>query len=307
MKILIVASHNSGKFSPFIVEQVAALGRLGVEFEYFGIEGKGLRGYLKNLNSLKKKVEDFRPDLVHAHYGLSGLLAVMQRKRPVVVTYHGSDIHEGGITRMLSKMAMRFAKYNIFVTSRLQRLSGQSKRAAVIECGVDDDVFRPVDKGKARESLGWSSSRRYVVFAGAFDRDVKNPSLAKRAVSELKDCELIELKGYTRDQVNLLFNAADCLLMTSRNEGSPQVIKEAMMCGLPIVSVDVGDVKDVIGATQGCRITSYSPSEIAEAIEEVTQLNVRTDGRKRIYELGLTNDEVAKKVRKVYSEVLGNK
>lgn len=304
MKVLIVASHNSGKFSPFVVEQVDALRRLGVEFEYFGIEGKGLMGYLKNLPSLKKKIEEFRPDIVHAHYGLSGLLAVMQRNCPVVVTYHGSDIHQGGINMMLSKVAMKFAKYNIFVTSSLQQLSGQKKRATVIECGVDDDVFRPVDRRKARESIGWSPDRRYIAFAGAFDRDVKNPGLAKISVSKLKDYELIELKGYTRDEINMLFNAADLLLMTSRNEGSPQVIKEAMMCGLPIVSVNVGDVKDVIGTTEGCRITSYSPEDIAEAIEEVTQRNIRTEGRKRIYELGLTNTEVAQKVMRVYSEVL---
>ena len=76
MKILIVASYNKGRFAPFIVEQAEALINMGCEVDYFGLRGKGLCGYLKNLPSLKRRIKEFQPDVIHAHYGLSGLLAI---------------------------------------------------------------------------------------------------------------------------------------------------------------------------------------------------------------------------------------
>lgn len=79
MKVLIVANYNPGHCSPFVVEQVDSIRKLGVEFEYFGIVGKGPFGYLKNLPKFKRKIAEFKPDLIHAHYGLSGLLATLQR------------------------------------------------------------------------------------------------------------------------------------------------------------------------------------------------------------------------------------
>ena len=91
---MIVASKNSGRFVPFIVEQARALEYLGCEVEFFGLGGKGIKGYLKNLPAFKEKIKEFCPDVVHAHYGLSGLFANLQRKVPVVTTYHGSDIND---------------------------------------------------------------------------------------------------------------------------------------------------------------------------------------------------------------------
>lgn len=80
MKVLIVANFNMGHFSPFVVEQVNSIRKLGVEFEYFGVVGKGPLGYLRNLPALKRMIKEFRPDIVHAHYGLSGLFATLQKK-----------------------------------------------------------------------------------------------------------------------------------------------------------------------------------------------------------------------------------
>ena len=123
----------------------------------------------------------------------------------------------------------------------------------------------------------------------------------------LNDVELIELKGYTREEVNRLMCACDCLLMTSKTEGSPQVIKEAMACGCPIVSVDVGDVAERTDGVEGCYIVkSREPMDIAEALRKAIAFEGKTNGREKILAAGLTNEQVAKKIIEIYQEILRN-
>lgn len=117
MKILFVASYNKGRYAPFITEQAVALRQAGCEVDFFGVIGKGITGYLKALSKLKEKICYFQPDVVHAHFGLSGLLANLQRSVPVITTYHGSDINLPK-NRPFSKMAMYLSAWNIFVSKR---------------------------------------------------------------------------------------------------------------------------------------------------------------------------------------------
>ncbi len=262
MKILTVCSGNSGKIAPFITEQADALTNYcGVEHEYFIILGKGIGGYLRNLPALRKKIREFRPELVHAHYGLSGLLANLQRKIPVVTTYHGSDINNDTVYR-ISRLSIFLSKFNIFVSQKNCDKAGAKTKAAIIPCGVDTELFRPDDKSLVRNKLGVAENEKLVLFAGAFDNPVKNPELALSVAAAMPEVKLLELKNYSREQVALLMNAVDACLMTSHSEGSPQVIKEAMACNCPIVSVDVGDVRDVIQYTDQCHICGYDAREI---------------------------------------------
>jgi len=120
----------------------------------------------------------------------------------------------------------------------------------------------------------------------------------------ISDTELLELKGYNRNQVSLLMNACDVILITSFSEGSPQVIKEAMACNLPIVSTDVGDVKEVIGNTEGCYITSFDPKDVAEKIKMALDFDKRTNGRERIKKLGLDSESIAMEIIKLYKNVI---
>lgn len=305
MRVLIVANNKPGQFSPFVSEQVEALKQLGVEFAFFGVGGKGFNGYLSNLPSLKKKIQEFKPDLLHAHYGLSGMLANLQRTVPVVTTYHGSDIHSKGLILSMSKITARYSAYNIFVSPWLLELSGyHGANKCVIPCGVDTTIFTPIERAKARKQLGWNENEQIVLFAGAFDNEVKNSPLAKDAVALVTNTKLVELSGYTRSQVNLLINAANCLLMTSHREGSPVVVKEAMACGIPIVSVDVGDVKDVVSGVEGCYISMYDPNDIATHIRQALSFKGKTNGPQRIVEKGLSNEIVAKRILKIYKTVI---
>jgi glycosyltransferase involved in cell wall biosynthesis len=305
MKVLIVANNKPGHFSPFVMEQVEALKKLGVEFDFFGVDGKGASGYLANLIPLKKKIHEFQPDLLHAHYGHSGLLANLQRTVPVVTTYHGSDVHTKGLNLSISKVTARYSAYNIFVSPWLLELSGyHGENKSVIPCGVSTTTFFPMERAEARKQLGWDVNETYVLFAGAFENEVKNSTLAKAATSLLPNVSLVELRGYSREQVNLAVNAANCLLMTSHREGSPVVIKEAMACGTPIVSVDVGDVKEVLAGVDGCFISTYDVKNVATHLKQALKFEGKTNGPQSIIEKGLSNELIVKQIKEIYNHVL---
>lgn len=303
MKILVVASYNKNRFAPFIVEQADALKHVGCEVDYFGVVGKGIKGYFNAFGALRNKIKSFRPDIIHAHYGLSGLLANLQRSVPVVTTYHGSDINLPKVLR-LSKIAMRLSAWNIFVSQRNVDIAKPKKNYVLLPCGVNLPNYVEKDICAVKQKLNWNPNKKYILFAGAFDNRVKNAKLAQDSVSLVENAELIELKGYTREQVTALFYAVDAFLMTSFTEGSPQVVKEAMACGSPIVSVDVGDVAERIEGLEGCYIAERNPQDIANKLQQALSLNLRTKGRERIIELGLTNDLVAKKLVEIYEEIL---
>ena len=148
--------------------------------------------------------------------------------------------------------------------------------------------------------------KKFILFASAFDNAVKNAPLAKEAVSLMQNdnAELLELKGFSREEVTLLMCAADAFLMTSFSEGSPQVIKEAMACGCPIVSVDVGDVKERVGGVDGCYVAdSREPQELSELLKRAKSYEGRTKGRERIEADGLDNRDVAERLMRIYNIV----
>ena len=327
MKILIVASDKGGRFAPFIEEQIAALQVTGVQVVRYAIKGKGIRGYLRELPALKRMIRAERPDIVHAHFGLSGLLANMQRLVPVVTTYHGSDINVPKILR-LSKIAMRLSAWNIFVSKRNVEIafgcsdnntSRLKNHSTLLPCGINipkpwselqnQQVGQLTLNQWVQEKL--SADVKHVLFAGAFDNAVKDPELAKAVCTSLLASSplasrliLLELKGYNRDQVTALMYNCDALLMTSKTEGSPQVIKEAMACGRPIVSVDVGDVAERTSGVEGCYLVpSREPAAIAEALQQAISFKGRTNGRERIIEMGLTNEQIAEHLITIYKKV----
>ena len=182
----------------------------------------------------------------------------------------------------------------------------EGKKCSLLPCGVALSDGQLQTREEARKALGWNTDAKKVLFAGAFDNAVKDPELAKRAVALLDETELIELKGFAREEVNRLMCAANCLLMTSKTEGSPQVIKEAMACGCPIVSVDVGDVAERTTDINGCYVvSSREPEELASALTKALVFKGKTHGRERIIELGLTNEQVARKIMQIYEDIIG--
>jgi teichuronic acid biosynthesis glycosyltransferase TuaC len=308
MKVLIVCSGNTS--DTFVREQTDALQTKGIQIVFFYIKGKGLKGYFKSFRPLLNEIKKIKPDIIHAHYGLSGILANMQRKKPVVVTYHGSDINILKL-RVLSSFALLSSAANIFVSNKqYKKVKWFIKfNCYLIPCGINLNHFKVVDK-KNSNTLPAKNKTLNVLFASDFTTPIKNYALANAAIKlSGSKINLIELKGYNREQVNQLLNSCDLMLLTSLSEGSPQIIKEAMACNCPIVSTDVGDVKDVISQTDGCYICSFEPEDVAKKIKEALEFskkNHRTNGRSRIIELGLDNETIADKIIAVYNKMLKN-
>lgn len=308
MRVLIVASFNKGRFSPFVVEQAEALKEQGCDVDFFRLQGKGLMGYLRNLPQLKRKIKEFGPNVIHAHYGLSGLLSNLQRHIPVVTTYHGSDINEKKFLP-LSKTAMCLSAWNIFVSQKIIDIAKPRKKYSLLPCGIDFSELQLTEKSEARRRMSLDAKKRYILFAGAFDNEVKNARLAQKAVEEIHnaDAKLLELKGYSRDEVTLLMCASDAFLMTSITEGSPQVIKEALACGCPIVSVEVGDVKERINGVGGCFIAeTREPVELASLLQKTFAFGGKTKGREKLIIDGMDNHLVAQKLMEIYNPLCQN-
>ncbi len=325
MKILIVGNNKPGHFAPFVEEQARALQLQGCEVVFFGVQGKGIMGYLRCLPALRRAIQQHQPNLIHAHYGLSGLLANLQRRVPVVTTYHGSDINVPSVLRF-SKIAMRLSAWNIFVSKRNIAIAQPKDKYTLLPCGVNLPLPWSELQTQQVEQLTlnqWVQRKleknvKYVLFAGAFDNAVKDPVLANSAIafynstftnSQLpianSPIELIELKGYNRDQVNALMYNCHALLLTSKTEGSPQVIKEAMACGCPIVSVDVGDVAERLSGIEGCYVVhSREPAVIAEALKKAIAFDGKTNGRSHIIKMGLSNEQVAEQLVGIYNKIL---
>lgn len=308
MKVLIVCSHRyyapyTDYVAPFIYEQIQGLKTHGCEFRICFVRGGGAKSYLKAWRDIRKAIKEYQPDLIHAHYGLCGVVASMQRKVPVVCTYHGSDINETNV-RWLSMIAVQLSRYNIFVSQKLCDMAGNPTKSIVIPCAVDVKHFRPMDKQTCRKLLGMDADKIYILFSKEFADEVKNYPLAKAAVEGLNcDAELLEFYGYTREQVPLLYNAVDCCLLTSFTEGSPQFVKEAVACGCPIVSTDVGDAKEVVNGVENSYICSYEKDDVIQKLQKAIDMgHLRTTHLNQKY----IHENIVNQIFEIYQKVCKN-
>lgn len=315
MKILIICSGNYANVEkefairrPFIFDQIKVLEKLVDKVDVFFIKEKGLRGYSRSIFKLRKIILNSNYNLIHAHYGFSGLVGCMASiltKIPVVTTFHGTDITLNK-NFLVSIWPIIFSKHSIFVSEKLKnkaRMFLFSSRYSVISCGVNMDLFHPKDKSSSCDKLNLDFSKKRILFSSAFNNPIKNFPLASAAVKNLKeDVEFLQIKNRSRAEVALLLNASDVLLLTSFTEGSPQIIKEAMACNCPIVSTDVGDVKNIVGDAQNCYIVPPTLKDLSERIQAILINGKRSDGRN--YISGYDNYLIARKILRIYTSII---
>ena len=305
MKILFVYRGYGSDLSNSVIDfQRNALEKAGLEIDIFPIKTGGINGYLCSLISLHSLIKKSHYDIIHAHYSYSGYIAAMATRKHVVCSLMGSDFLQHNILgKLLVKIFSRFLWRAVIVKSR--EMQEKVPGSICIPNGVDFDNFQPDKQAGAVKQTGFESACKNIIFvAQQPESHVKNLELARKAIALINDEKIRfhivsnicfeDLPGY--------YNAADLLLLTSLSEGSPNVIKEAMACNCPIVATDVGDIREVIGNTEGCFLTDFDPRDVAEKIEKALDFGTRTSGRENIKHLD--NKIIAERIIRVYKDVL---
>jgi|GEM_PF-856235 len=351
MRILIVSRYKSFYADhqlPFVTEQGEAIRdllnqdieiddcRLKIEnadVEFFLLEGNYWQQYI----ALRRKIKEYKPDIVHAHFGLTACVAELQSLVPVVTTFHNGETGHWHVNLMSSLMSLR-AKYVICVAQHVyDLLYFKAKNYSIIPCGVPREKMVITPKEEARKQLGWNSNKKYIIFGGAFDDERKNYKLLREAVEgvgckvygvqdgewkqveggeQYKNIVCVEMYGLSRAECVLRMCAADLFALPSHSEGSPQALKEAMAVNCPCLATDIADVKALFGNEPGHWILrnprktherwdadEKSLDEMVELLKEALSYEGRTNGRKQIEKLELFNEQVAERIVEIYKQV----
>jgi glycosyltransferase involved in cell wall biosynthesis len=209
--------------------------------------------------------------------------------------------------RRISLLGAYFSSYNILVSPKMAKYF--KKKYAILPCGINTNVTLDL-RNDARREKGWDEDDFVILFSSSFDRPVKDPEFAMNVIERFKGTvnrrvQFIEMKGYDRAQLTKLMQAADVLLMCSKSEGSPQVVKEAILNSLPVISNDVGDVKSICDGVDNCFIIPKTVGEYLKCLKFIAQRNIRIDNRNAIIEK-FDNNIICSKLYGIYTEVLND-
>ncbi|MDZ5810491.1 glycosyltransferase [Halorubrum sp. AD140] len=297
----------------FFTQQIDVLQSKGVDCTVLVVPGqeqvdgdmgarRGPGEYLKFLPRVRRELRRGDYDLIHANYGLTAPYAVTQFRLPVVMTLWGSDVV--GFDGLVTKACAWRADAVTVRSEEMRELLGRAD-VHIVPSGVDMDKFRPIDQTDARERVGWDVEGTHVLFPYSPDYERKNYPLAERVVERTsetmgEEITLQTISGIDHDEVPYYVNAADCVLLTSRHEGSPNTVKEAMACNVPVVSTDVGDVRE--------RLEGVSPSdvgtteiELGTSLAGVVRARQRSNGRDVVREVSW--DRIGDKILNIYKSL----
>jgi teichuronic acid biosynthesis glycosyltransferase TuaC len=308
----------------FIAEQVKGLREIGldVDVQFVDRKTRGMLAYYSMIGPIKRAIRNFSPHVMHVMYG--GVMADRITREvnnvPKVVTFHGSDLLGENLSGILRKF---ISHYGIFCSRRAAKradgvvvvsrklkeylpsgLDGQKIR--VIPCGIDLQRFQTLDKHDCQRQLDWEKRTFHVLFPSHRTNSVKRPTLAVAAIERLRTsgitAELHFLEGVPNSEVPVWMNASDALILTSAHEGSPTAVKEALACGLPVISVDVGDVAERLEGVVGCHLAAPDPEDLSSKLRLVYERHRRIFARERVQELSL--ERTAKELAEYYEELL---
>ena len=330
MKILIIGRYKPQfpqNLLPFVLEQGESLRQLGLDIEYMPVRGN----YFLAVRDLKRKIRECQPDIVHAHFGLSAITAELQSLVSVVTTFHNGETLNWHVNLMTSLFSLR-AKHVVYVAQHIHDLVYfKAKNHSIIPCGVNMDDCHIIDPIAARQQLGFEDGVKYILFGGGFDNLRKNYAILRDAVERIEQAPWVpvkggercgnivclEMKGLSRAECVLRMNACDLFALPSHSEGSPQALKEAMACNCPILATDIADVRTLLGNLPGHYILrnpcktherweadEKSLDEMVTLLKEALAYNQRTNGRQRIIEMGLSNEQVAERLMAIYKQLV---
>ena len=316
MKVLHITNNYPTDRFPiygiFVKEQVESLDNLGVDNSIMFINGRegGKKEYLFSPIRIRKHLKCNRYDLIHCHHSFSAVMLILSGRiwtNRCVVSYQNPPDREGGI--LLFKLIPRLFHQVILKHDPVHL---RQSKLLYLPNGVNIDFFRPLDKQQSKSKLRLDVNKRYILFMDSNNRKRKQKRIDRfnqvishlRADFHLKDIEPLILTNTKRELVPYYINASELHLLTSDFEGSPNSVKECLSCNVPVVSTDVGNVRDIMGDIPGCYISdSLDSLALAGCVMKALETN-EIDGRKAIIDKGLDMKSVASKLMTVYQEIL---
>jgi glycosyltransferase involved in cell wall biosynthesis len=247
VRVLVVTNFMPDASAPqrgrWVLDQVEEMRVQGLEIEVFEFP-RGRREYRPATRRLRRRLKHERFDLVHAHYGLAGWVARRAGARPLVVSFHGTDVRHWLVGPMSRRLAWRADLVAGVSRALFESEDGRPglphvPGSAVLPCGPDLRRFNPQSKNEARRLLGLDPNGPYLFFPANPDRPEKRHD---RAAELAAACEAQLLTGGSidPDQMPLWVNAANAVLVTSDYEGFGMTAIEALACNVPVLSTPVG-------------------------------------------------------------------
>ncbi|RZK01218.1 MAG: glycosyltransferase, partial [Flavobacterium sp.] len=301
-------------FGIHVKEQIEAITKYAaIEQEVYFINGRENKlNYFHSINKIKELIRIGNFDLVHIHYGLSGLFLLFNKiSIPVIITLHSGELYQkkGYLNHLMQKtitlsILNRTSKIIVLNDDMLSLLAAHTSKLVKLPCGTDLELFKEKTVIRNVKAIN-------IGFPGNKARKEKNYTLFNEIITKLRqefDINVIEFHNLSREDVVDNLNKIDLLLMTSLVEGSPQIIKEAMACNKPIISTQVGDLADVLNnVTNSFVVDSFEAENFIDPIRKILLLPTalrKSSGRQKLVSMGLDAQQVATDVYKLYTEVL---
>jgi len=311
MRILVVMNFGADESTPqrgrWVIDQVEALREGGLDVELFSFR-PGKDQYLPATRRIRRLLRANRYDLVHAHYGLAGWCAWLAGARPLIVTFHGTDVRHrvvGPMSRALTRrIALTAAASRALFAPEAGRpgLPLREGRSAVLPCGADLSRFDPRPRAESKRRLGLDPDRRYLLFPADPDRPEKRFDRA-REVAERAGAELLVGGSIPPDEMPDWINAAHGLMVTSDYEGFGLACLEGLACDVPVLSTPVGIAPHALRGLDRSLCAEFDPAAWAGfAADLLAAEDPRTPGRARAEELSARR--MADRVALAYDDIL---
>jgi teichuronic acid biosynthesis glycosyltransferase TuaC len=314
MRVLIVTnmypSRERPEFGVFVRDQLEALCRIdGLEAELFAFEGGGRRAYWRAIGKLRKHLKSHEYDVVHAHYGLTGWVARRAKAKPLVVTYHGTDLRDEKVGKWSRRLAKRVDQAAVVSNELGKQLAGVKKLkrpVAVLPTGVNLERIKPLDRTRCRERLGIDPEGSFVLFPSDPSRPEKRHDRAAELLAPSPDVELLTLGGVAPADVATWINAADAVIVPSEYEGFGLATVEALACNVPVIATPTGIAPEALDGVAGTYCLEYEPAAWRGALEKILDdPDPRVLGAARAAHF--STDAMAARVAAVYEDLAGGR
>jgi glycosyltransferase involved in cell wall biosynthesis len=324
-------------FGTFVQSQVESLRAQGVECSVFYVNGRGsLLRYISAYFRLLWHLLTHRYELLHAHHALSGILLWMTCAplfTPSILSYQNEVKREWGwgtfyllapfFRRIIFKSAPSSAPVALAPVAPAPASPSLSpsafpifgkcycKKVRVIPNGCDSSMFVPIPQSEAKQCLGLEEEKQYILFidSNLRARHQKREDRFDAVLSHLKTkyprVEPLKLRSVAPEKMPLYFNAAEMYLLCSDYEGSPNAVKECLMCNRPVVATPVGDLPYLSQHCPACVVADFSEEGLGAATEKILTKE-RGEGASRdvLLSLGYGLESTAQKLLGLYQEIL---